>query len=504
MPQSRDEKLRAMLAVARAFYRRGYWIQYDQSSMDPLHKSVGRRDCWAAPEDATAQKRVHLDCSSYVFAVIYQTFGYAMKGRFTREMHDSDGMCVWSREPRGDESEEERAAVLAEFERTLEPGDVVVYTMARGGHTIIYFGDGVFYHCTPLSRTESYHYPARFDSEWRDGGITRDDISIWTKRTSDAGMCRRYLFQRGCKKFSILRPLDFVGDALPDAVLRASDERFDRIVASVLTSHPEGHAASRGDVVTYTLEVGCVAGDPVEIEASFDAPDGTELIGSRELSGVAVRGAKFAASWAIRAAEASGVIAPPTIRVNGLTVAAPPVLVGGSISEEDASRLAAAVDRTMTDDDGLSAVRSVLSVDLPREMARARDAIDDLFEHREAWNAPGLFRRRGSWAEAIAVMPLHGGYAVTRDGGFTREDRHERVRMLHVGLFEPGDVVVCADDLALDRAFACVFAGDGRFYGKFEHVGAVCVKEGTDAETWVESLFGRVVFAVLRPSLARR
>lgn len=504
MSMSRDEKLRAMLAVARAYRSRGYWIQYDQSALDPFQRSVGRRDGWAAPEEATAQKRVHLDCSSYVFAVIYQTFGYAMKGRFTREMHDRDGMLVWTYEPRGDESEAERASVLADFERTLEPGDVVVYTMGRGGHTMIYFGDGLFYHCTPLSRTESYHYNARFDSEWRDGGITRDDISIWTNRTSDAGFCRRYLFQRWCKKFSILRPLDFVGYALPDAVRRAADDRFDRIVASVLTSHPEGHAAARGDVVTYTLEVRCVAGDAVELETTFEAPDGTTLVSAAAPTGVAVRGAAHSSSWAVRVDRESGSIAPPRVTLNGLSIAAPAVAVGGSISDAEARMLADAVDRTMTDDDGLAAVKSVLSVDLPREMAKARDALDDLFEHREAWNAPGLFRKRGSWAEPIAVPCLHGGYAVTRDGDFTEDDRRDRVRMTHVGLFEPGDVVVCADDLAFDRAFACVFAGDGRFYGKFEHVGAVCVKEGTDAETWVESLFGRVVFAVLRPSLARR
>ena len=65
----KNTKLLALLAVSRAYMARGRYIQYDQRCMDRAILLTPRRIKTAAPEVATAQKTLFLDCSSYVGAV---------------------------------------------------------------------------------------------------------------------------------------------------------------------------------------------------------------------------------------------------------------------------------------------------------------------------------------------------------------------------------------------------------------------------------------------------
>ena len=55
--------------VAYTYLRQGTQIQYDQTAKPP------RRNIISSPEDATSQRTVYLDCSSFVNNVYYETFG---------------------------------------------------------------------------------------------------------------------------------------------------------------------------------------------------------------------------------------------------------------------------------------------------------------------------------------------------------------------------------------------------------------------------------------------
>ena len=72
---TQQEKTDALLAVAKAFYDRGPCVQYDQLSMDRLLRVTPRRRRMAAPEDATRQSTLFLDCSSFVWSAYYNAFG---------------------------------------------------------------------------------------------------------------------------------------------------------------------------------------------------------------------------------------------------------------------------------------------------------------------------------------------------------------------------------------------------------------------------------------------
>ena len=53
--------------VAYAYFNQGKQINYNQTH--------SRRNLNVSPEDATSQHMVYLDCSSYVNAVYYESFG---------------------------------------------------------------------------------------------------------------------------------------------------------------------------------------------------------------------------------------------------------------------------------------------------------------------------------------------------------------------------------------------------------------------------------------------
>jgi len=114
-------KLEALRVVTRAFYARGGCIQYDQLSMDRVWRVSPRRQKFAAPEQATKQNLIFLDCSSFVFAVFYQAFGYQMEADLTKDMMNLERIRRFHYIISKSETEQEKEAVLSEFKRCLEP-----------------------------------------------------------------------------------------------------------------------------------------------------------------------------------------------------------------------------------------------------------------------------------------------------------------------------------------------------------------------------------------------
>ena len=81
-------KTQALLAVAMAYFNRGNKIQYDQRCMDRKLITTPRRDKYVSPEDATSQRTIFLDCSSFINVVFWETFGYEIPFELTWHMVD--------------------------------------------------------------------------------------------------------------------------------------------------------------------------------------------------------------------------------------------------------------------------------------------------------------------------------------------------------------------------------------------------------------------------------
>ena len=117
MENSTDKtmKTEALFAMAEAYFLRGEWLQYDQLSMDRVVRISPRRESFAPPEAASPSRRLHLDCSSFVWALFYMTFGYMLEADLTWHMTNYLRPEVFYYEPTHKETPE----CIAELKRQI-------------------------------------------------------------------------------------------------------------------------------------------------------------------------------------------------------------------------------------------------------------------------------------------------------------------------------------------------------------------------------------------------
>ena len=80
---TKEEKVRILLENAKAYFNRGHNIQYDQYAMDRSVRVTPRNSRFAPPEMATDQHMLFLDCSTFTYAVYFNTFGYQLESNLT-------------------------------------------------------------------------------------------------------------------------------------------------------------------------------------------------------------------------------------------------------------------------------------------------------------------------------------------------------------------------------------------------------------------------------------
>jgi len=208
--------------VAYSFYYQLPYVDYEQYN--------SRRNINPAPEDATEQQRIYLDCSSYVNAVYYNAFGvnilpYAISEKsastanfmaYARENQNAiDVLGYW--ESRDYDTEEEQDALLKSIYDQLQIGDVIVYRKGNietleesAGHALIYVGGGKILHCM---NTGSYeHASTAKNSSKADPLSSYDQID---KNSVGFESCHNLFESRGATRylfkyvnFTVLRPLN--------------------------------------------------------------------------------------------------------------------------------------------------------------------------------------------------------------------------------------------------------------------------------------------------------
>ena len=172
-------KAQILKEVAMAYYSRGERLQYDQRCMDRTMFLTPRRIKLIPPEAATSQKKIYLDCSSFVGAVFYEAFGYELPSDLTWHMIDYVTPRVYYYEFNKAETGEDFKKIENDIRNCLIAGDVIIYDRGIGsGHTMIYIGDNKIIHCTPNGRPDSYDYVNCKSREY-EAGLFIDDISIY-------------------------------------------------------------------------------------------------------------------------------------------------------------------------------------------------------------------------------------------------------------------------------------------------------------------------------------
>ena len=502
----RTIKTEALLAMAEAYFLRGEWLQYDQLSMDRIVRISPRRESFAPPEAASPSRRLHLDCSSFVWALYFMTFGHMLEADLTWHMTNYLRPEVFYYEPTHKETPECIAELKREIAGLLKPGDVITYFRTTGtGHTMLYLGNGSIINCSGYGVMSDYDYcECHGNYKKEHGAIYIEDLKTLLEGSDAedtvamgkngpiriAPNYRNYLFADAIHRFSVHRPLDVVGNPLPDALKRLKETR-----GLVCTAEPElaaGCTAGIGEQVKYRVTVSNeseISGRSIEIRFNGEAK--TISVNAHKTDS-----AEFLLSGS------DGEILSPCVTVNGMSVFCREIYCGRVLTSEEAVQVNTAVAKVITKPaEGNTAADAAFEA-YGRLGAKlngdCRTVMTRLFFRHDALNGDVLSRRTPSPHTDGAAYGLYGGKGViSPSSGFSFVDR---TRDLRLSALMPGDIIITCDDALFSSCRSFYYSGK-TVVGVFGRNGVPEERSGEAAERFVESLFGCYVFAVLRPSL---
>lgn len=272
-----ENKLRAgavnnadiLVEYAKAYDRQGGQIEYDQAG------ATDRRFMTVSPEDATSQKKIYLDCSSYVNACYWEAFGMnVLPYSFSEKSGTTSNYNIYARDNTDNDdvigywenakitTDAQKKEIVNFIKSNIQVGDVLNYrhkkSSGTAGHVYIYIGNNTFMHCYGAG---SYKVgdpdPAKSHdnsaSEAVSGQITTISIDSILTDTSHT----RYIFKATeadtVTSFCLLRPMAR-GTVTPteEALARMSIAGldFERTTSTYVNS-----ALNKGDILTYTVEL---------------------------------------------------------------------------------------------------------------------------------------------------------------------------------------------------------------------------------------------------------
>ena len=502
----RKNQIEALLTMAESYFLRGEWLQYDQLSMDRVVRISTRRESFAPPEAATPSRRLHLDCSSFIWALYYQTFGHMLEADLTWQMTDVLRPEVFYCELTHEETPEQIAGLRRQIAKLLQPGDVITYFRSTGtGHTMLYLGDGSIINCSGYGVMSDYDYDechgnykkghgAIYIEDLKtvlEGNGADDTIAMSeTGKVKVAPNYRNYLFADEIHRFSVHRPLDAAGDPLPEALKRMRENRG--LVCVAEPEIPAGCTAGAGVPIRYVVTVSNkseISGRSVEI--CFNGISKLFTVNAHEA---------VTAEFSLKGSD--GELLSPCVTVNGMRVFCREISCGRILTPKEVNRVDAAVRKRFTDSaDGETAAAAALETygELGASLrGDCRSIMTRLFFRHDAITGDVLSRRPPAPRMDGAAYGLYGGKGVVSpESGSAFLDR---TRDLRISALMTGDILIISDDALFTSCRSFYYTGKS-VIGIFECGGRAEERSGEAAERFIESLFGSYAFAVLRPSL---
>jgi len=276
----------AIREVALAYDRRGEWIQYETFSMSYASNLKGldtlRISTSAIPEMATSNNTLYLDCAGFINAAYINSIGTAAGDQESIDIVVDPTNRMYFYEVTHSETDAKKAAILADFEAILQPGDLIAYaycdengTDTGDGHTMIYLGDGMMIHCEGSVYIDGVRHTSTtgkpYDTEEVSGAISYESIYDTLLNVDHT----RYLFSLK-SRFAIVRPLDSNETVTAQAEKRLSV--LPGVVIEKISSHPYGKTAARGENITITYNITNTASTGCSFTLESALPSGTTLV----------------------------------------------------------------------------------------------------------------------------------------------------------------------------------------------------------------------------------
>ena len=509
--------------VAYAYRYQGGQIEYDQTNY--------RRHISPSPEDATAQHKIYLDCSSYVNACYLEAFGASILPEslglspstsnfdsYSKNNPDNaDVLGYWSREDY--DTDEERAAITQWIKDNLQVGDILNYRHGTDtttkGHVYIYVGGNVFLHRAGAgSYTVNTSNPANsYDNTAGEANGKIQEVSfstIFTNADHD-----RYIYKATTadtvKSFSILRPLARI---MVPTLESQNRMKIAGLAMEKLSSVYENSSVCTDDPITYTVTMknnGSVNRKNVTITDVL--PVGVEFVSSSD--GVSVSGRNLTWTGTVNAGETVTVsyTVKVTTTVPGTLILSNATYVGGvklgnithtvsgisnSASLLLANKANSYVSEGKTFETGLAMAyalyKNALDIDLTKY-----DSVEAALS--QIIDVANLTCYTNTELSRILVPHLFGGMNIAR-GNLLIPD-NERTR------------IVSEDELAIGDIILAKWSGGDVVYVYTGNSTLLTVENGvckaltigddiygSDADNILISLYGYDQFAVLRPSMA--
>lgn len=485
----RETKLKALLATAQAYADRGKWLQYDQYSLDRVDTVSARRQDFAAPEAATEQRNLFLDCSGFVWAVFYQTFDYMLEADLTWHIIDHVHPRVYYKELSHREKPEEKESIRKDLQELLQPGDIITYYNNNGnGHTLLYIDENTYINCSGYGSYHGYHYEENRNIFSETGGMHIEDSRDLFWMNDDPVRNRNCLFNDNKVRFAVHRPLDLVGDPTPDAMARIGKAKG--LIVSVLSNYSGGRTAEPGSVLEYTVVIRNKNKDKVNLDVSFEAGLGSNGPAKTIAHGIVDAECEKIFTFKAKAGKCD-IAEAPIIYVNGLHIDAPVVLVGHNLAKDDAEKLSSEVRTLLSAGTEIQQAISSAYAQLGYFVyPLARQSMRRLFFLHDSLRGDVLSRRDQEPFRDMNVKTYYGGRGVVSPQVCSMFG----VRAVSISAKDlmPGDIICYADGANFENASECLWTGES-FLG-IEY----------DSDAFIDSLFGKFVFAVLRPSLTSK
>ena len=246
----------AVVEVAYAYYRQGVQQNYSQT--------MSRRNINPSPEDATKDRMIFLDCSSYVNAVYNEAFGINILPYDTLEKSPQTGNymnyalenldspdVVGAWECSDYPTDEARETLLNSIYANLKVGDVIDYRSSSAGHSLIYVGNDTVLHSMGndfyKANEPMYSHEGSYGKEVNGTVQVMPAKDLFIKSSSN-----RYLFKDGRVRFCILRPIARGVTVTENTQKRMLAKGLDGEKTSSIGANT---ALAKGEEITYTVTV---------------------------------------------------------------------------------------------------------------------------------------------------------------------------------------------------------------------------------------------------------
>lgn len=539
-PQTPDDTIQyespeqeAVVKTALAFLARGDRIQYDDTRLSPNSQPVEYR--WQhslkSPEDYTTQFLGYTNCAAFTHDVYLEALDYDILSYTTSSLtQKGEPERVYKYWPSGDETEEEMAAVEAEFRSKLKMGDIIVirYNGSRNGngHAMLYVGAEV------LEGNDGYRGTAAENTE-EDGSveqITYDIIhstgssynySNYTEKAEQYGSIQitstdslfdpsktRYVF-KNLNSIAIIRPLNVYTGGVPEKTQNRV-KNMENIVAEKLSSHTYGMTVNPGDTMTFTFSIYNKNEKDVTLEVKDTIPSNTTYV-----SGVASE-KNGTVSWNLPVPAKTTISVSYTVKVKedavigdvvysdagtvgGVDVDCPKVYIANTLTEDEQTALeTAASSLAASGKRGLELANAVYNEVvgyndlLPGDFAELMDGVYTMYGLSQY-----ILNDEGGYLDMV-VPGMFGGRGITPriEGEYIDRFESTRTRLPFSRDLIVGDIIAALDGDDIenpDRYRLYLFTGDSAL--------DLLSGETTESATVLNKILAYHRFAVLRPSM---